>query len=660
MKSLNIKTLIALLVAIPTVGFIIVSFYVQYGLWQDLNAATDVSDKTQLFVLISELESSIQKERDIATSYLGGGNSISNYKSQTKIVDEKLSALMPIIVSAYFSDILKKDFTSEVDELSSLRSSIISIETPDKSDTDAEEVISDYSSVIKSLIAFEKHITQSVNLGGAGKYLASITILGQVKNDMGKLQGVVAGILTENDSIDSDMIKLLVNLQAGIDVGLQSPALIVTKNTAAKLFENRNSKQGEFVADTFDVILEMAEDGKYGIEPKYYIESSSKLIENIKSAIELEVKNIQDKANSISSHDSQLLFAGVSVLSVFTLLIIALSIVIANMVIKPIKVFEREILAVEENSDLTLQASCSSKNEIGSMADAFNSMLRKFQKIIYEVTASTEQVASASEEMSAVTAQTREGLSQQQSEVTQVATAMNEMSSTVQEVANNASHAAQTASEMDEESIQGREIVKLAISSIQSLDHNVENATSVIYKLEEDSKGIGSVLDVIRGIAEQTNLLALNAAIEAARAGEQGRGFAVVADEVRVLAQRTQESTADIQSMIESLQGRSRDAVDVMEKGQQMAKDSVDQTIKAGESFDSIATSVSEINDMNMQIASAAEEQTAVAEEINRNITNIKEVADEGATSSQHIAAASEELSGLSNKLQSLVAVFKA
>lgn len=223
----------------------------------------------------------------------------------------------------------------------------------------------------------------------------------------------------------------------------------------------------------------------------------------------------------------------------------------------------------------------------------------------------------------------------QKEEVDKVATAMTQMSATVQEVARNATEAAEAAQRADDETTNGKNVVSQAIEAIDLLATEVDQAANVIHRLEHDSDEIGAVLDVIRGIAEQTNLLALNAAIEAARAGEQGRGFAVVADEVRTLAQRTQQSTQEIQNMIERLQAGAQDAVKAMEQGRTRAQAGVTQAAEAGASLETITNAVSTISDMNAMIATAAEEQSVVAEEINLNITSISDMADKMAASSQ-------------------------
>jgi methyl-accepting chemotaxis protein len=300
-----------------------------------------------------------------------------------------------------------------------------------------------------------------------------------------------------------------------------------------------------------------------------------------------------------------------------------------------------------------------SQDETGQLQTATRQMVAELHSLISEVTGSTAQLSAAAEEMSVITEQSKRGVHQQQSEIDQIATAMNEMAATVQEVARNAAAAADAAHKADDEAKSGQRVVTQTVEAIDAVAHEVESAAEVIHKLAADSTSIGTVLDVIRGIAEQTNLLALNAAIEAARAGEQGRGFAVVADEVRTLATRTQESTQEIQKMIERLQTGAKSAVLVMEQGRSKAQVSVQQAAKAGTSLDAIANAAGSISDMNAQIASAAEEQGAVAEEINRNIVNISQIASQTANGAEQTSTASMELAKLAGRLQSLVGKFR-
>lgn len=318
-----------------------------------------------------------------------------------------------------------------------------------------------------------------------------------------------------------------------------------------------------------------------------------------------------------------------------------------------------EVATAISNHDISHHCDMVSHDLIGEIVNSFNTMAENLRSMIGQISGATTQLASAAEEMSAITEEANRGVQKQQQDVEQVALAMSEMTSTVQDVARSAAVAAESAQQADGDAKGGALVATEAIGGIDCLVGEVEKASTVIHNLEQETENIGMVLDVIRGIAEQTNLLALNAAIEAARAGEQGRGFAVVADEVRTLASRTQQSTQEIQQMIERLQAGAVDAVRVMEDARSQAQSSSDQVEKAAESLAAIAGAVAGITDMNAQIASAAEEQSAVAAEINNAVANIREVSDQVAAGAQQTASASEELARLSSQQQSLMARFR-
>lgn len=311
------------------------------------------------------------------------------------------------------------------------------------------------------------------------------------------------------------------------------------------------------------------------------------------------------------------------------------------------------------HGDLTQRLPTPNFDEISDMCTAINVFIQQLQemigsiaKVVQTLNTESSQVSQFSEELSA-------SMNTQRLETIQTASAMNQMTATVQEVSRNASNAADAASSADNEASGGKQIVNNTISSINALANEVNNAADVIHQLEKDSENIGGVIDVIQNIAEQTNLLALNAAIEAARAGEQGRGFAVVADEVRTLASRTKESTSEIQAMIEQLQNGSSHAVSVMQQSNIKAQETVEQASRAGISLEKIASSISMINDMNTQIATSAEEQTLVAEEINKSVDSINNISDSAANNAQLTAQSSNSLSNLAEQLRKLVLQFK-
>jgi len=311
------------------------------------------------------------------------------------------------------------------------------------------------------------------------------------------------------------------------------------------------------------------------------------------------------------------------------------------------------------SGDLTARVVLEGKDEMQDVATAFNSIAENTNSVITRLSDSANQIAAAAEELSAISIQSSRGAADQLSQTDQVATAVNEMAATSQEVARHAADAASAAMAADEIAGGGRQVVTENIGSIDALSGEVETAAETINKLEQESVEIGSVLEVIKGIAEQTNLLALNAAIEAARAGEQGRGFAVVADEVRTLAGRTQESTEEINRMIERLQAGAKQAVAAMEKSRDSVKDSVGKAAMAGDALAAITESVATINNMNTQIASAAEEQSCVVEEVNKNVVSISQISTESSDGVRQVAAASEELAQLAAGLQAMISDFE-
>ncbi len=343
-------------------------------------------------------------------------------------------------------------------------------------------------------------------------------------------------------------------------------------------------------------------------------------------------------------------------------LLISLLIAIAfpRLVVRPINLLTARLIDMASGEgDLTVRLDARRRDELGKLAMAFNSFVEKIQDLIREVSGSTSQVASAAEELQVVATDASDYIQKQSLETDQVATAVTEMTATIQEVARNADQAAVSAREVDTQAGEGRKMVSETIERIDRLAAAVERAGEVIHRLEEDSQNIGTVLDVIRGIAEQTNLLALNAAIEAARAGEQGRGFAVVADEVRTLAGRTQKSTSEIQEMIERLQSAANEAVAAMKTGQEEAEATVGQAAKTSESLDAVTRAVSAISEMNQQIATAAEEQSAVSSEIDKNVSNISHIGEQTAESARQTASSGTQLAQLAEQLQMLVGRFR-
>ncbi|MCF5029053.1 HAMP domain-containing methyl-accepting chemotaxis protein [Pseudomonas syringae] len=344
-----------------------------------------------------------------------------------------------------------------------------------------------------------------------------------------------------------------------------------------------------------------------------------------------------------------------------TALAMVLGILAAWVITRQITTPLQETLEVVErvaSGDLSRNLKVDRKDELGKLQATIQRMTVSLRELVGGIRDGVTQIASAAEELSAVTEQTSAGVNSQKVETDQVATAMHEMTATVQEVARNAEEASEAAVAADRQARDGERVVNEAIAQIERLASAVGNSSEAMGALKQESDKIGSVLDVIKSVAEQTNLLALNAAIEAARAGEAGRGFAVVADEVRSLAQRTQKSTEEIEALIARLQSGTQQATTVMDSSRELSTSSVELTRRAGGSLANITKTVSSIQAMNQQIAAAAEEQSATAEEINRSIINVRDVSEQTSAASEETAASSVELARLGNHLQVLVSRF--
>ncbi|WP_324017646.1 methyl-accepting chemotaxis protein [Aeromonas hydrophila] len=314
---------------------------------------------------------------------------------------------------------------------------------------------------------------------------------------------------------------------------------------------------------------------------------------------------------------------------------------------------------MQRDLDLSKLAPVLRKDEMGGLAHSLNDVICHFRKLITQINGMAEQLARESAQLAHIGVESRQRFAQQQAETDQTATAMNQMSATVAEVANSSNNAADAARHADGSARHGHQIVADAIQCMSGLSSQIQNTAAMITQLADDSRNISSVMDAIRGIAEQTNLLALNAAIEAARAGDQGRGFAVVADEVRTLAQRTQRSTEEIGKTIVKLQQAATQAASSMELGLDQVEQSNRTVLACGQALGEIVSSVNVINEMNTHIATAAEEQSKVAEDISRNVVNIAHIASESTQAASQLNQSCHELEQLSSELKVKVGQFR-
>ncbi len=383
-----------------------------------------------------------------------------------------------------------------------------------------------------------------------------------------------------------------------------------------------------------------------------------KLIAEIKIIIESNSRQALDVAKAGESTNNQVTWVLIVGCLIAMLCAGVLGMIVTRMITRPIYLSVEGAERVAKG-DLTQAIEVRGTDETGQLLQSLSVMQSNLKGTVQQIADASNQLASAAEELTAVTEDSARGLVRQNDEILQAATAVNEMTAAVEEVARNAASTSQISSQTAEDALKGQKQVQQAVTAINTVTEEITDSTQRVEALAGQIHDITKVLDVIRGIAEQTNLLALNAAIEAARAGEQGRGFAVVADEVRALAHRTQTSTGEIEAMISRVRGGADDAVQAMGKSQNLVRSTQLLASEAGLALERISKGVSQINEQNLVIASAAEEQAQVAREVDRNLVNIQDLSTQTAAGANQTSASSHELSQLAISFNTLVGQFR-
>ncbi|TLP65270.1 methyl-accepting chemotaxis protein [Pseudomonas mosselii] len=645
---LRLKLLLILL--FPLLGFIaLTAVYIgdNYRTLRDMQDTVVTSSNAQS---LSQLITLLQRERGASGVFIGSrgatmGNRLAQMRSESDVAIDVVRRLP----TADDADIANVHNTLET--LATLREQV------DKLAIDSTASGARYTEIIKTLVGYTHSLENRVSNTGVVHALNALNQFIELKERAGR-ERVLLGLAFNQGHFDAALLSRFSRNLGEFTAYAES---FQRKAPAAVLSQYQQSQQtpaaievGKLQRLGFERPLGEA----LGVKPEAWFEIATQRIDQmgeVEQALAQSVARLAKDARGEASQALWLTIAG-------ALLALAMVALLSWLIIGSIGMAVKDINAALDGlarRDLTARTGYRSKDEFGQIAENLNRMANELTDIVQEIGNATAQVATAAEESSAVTLQTSRSVEQQRQSTELVATAINQMSATVREVAQSTTDAASLSQQIHASTTQGRIEVDGTIDLIRELSSQAEQTAAIIDDLKQESDAISSVLDVIRGIADQTNLLALNAAIEAARAGDHGRGFAVVASEVRTLAQRTQESTGNIQQMISNLQAGSDRASSSMLETLGKAQSGASRVGRAGELLASITEGVARISDRNIQIASAAEEQSSVSEDINRNVNEINDLVIQVSAGAQQTAVTSQELARLAEHQQNLVSRFR-
>ncbi|MCA1931921.1 methyl-accepting chemotaxis protein [Rheinheimera sp.] len=646
-RDLTLRQKLSLLLVFPVCAVLWLLGDRLVASWSQQQMANYVSSSITTSVRMNSLISALQAERGASGVYLASkGQRFGDRLKQLRVQSDEM---LQIVAALNQPELLSlKQQLDSVRELRRLIDSLII------SNTESAER---YTNLIKSMIAVNHQLEADVPHRDMARELATLNQFIEMKERAGRDRALL-GLVFSRGSFNSDLLTKYSDNFGAYNALMENFTRLLSAGRLDDwkklVFQQSFSEVEKLQQLAFTAPLE----APLNVDDGVWFDIATKRLTDMAEFEKLLNADITERADVLKQQALTHLWG----LSILTLAIAAVVFFIALVSVRNItfavKSVDGTIRALAERN-LTARCLYSSKDEFGQIALSTNAMAVELQKVISEIGEATIQVATAAEQSSAVTIETSKGVQRQQLDTELVATAMHEMAATVRDVASSTAEAVLLSEVVQSGATSGQSKLEETISLIQQLTTQVEETSGVIESVKRDSTSITSVLDVIRGIAEQTNLLALNAAIEAARAGDQGRGFAVVADEVRTLAQRTAQSTGDIQQMIEALQNNALNASNAMHLSLTLAHNGREKVAETGTILSGVLEGIHGMNDKNMQIASATEEQAAVAEDINRKIVSISDIATQTSSGAEQTAATSHQLAKLAEQLQDLVNRFQ-
>lgn len=659
-KNASFKSKLILLVTPAIMGLIFFCLILIKQELQIVNASKDIALLTQLSTINSALVHELQKERGASAGFLGSkGNKFANtLKSQRKETDNRLAKReqfikinLKHIKQADIIDLTNKS-TLSLYKLTDIRHKI------DALSITGAKAIAYYTDNNAQLINIVSYISKASSIGELANGLQAYYSFLQGKERAGIERAVMTNVFAVgqfNEGSFRRFIALITEQDAYFDTFKK----VTTTELNNKFIKNMEHTAVIAVQNFRSKALQSNGIKELTVDSQLWFSQSTERINQLKYIEDEIVEHLLVISNEYAKSAHFLLWLTIAGAVVITILSIALAYLVGKIILQQLASISRTIMIADEDNNLNTQADITSGDELGDIANRLNKMLSAFKLAIIAIDQGSSKLAVSAAQSSEATLSNQKNLEIQQSETVLVATAIEQMSATVQEVALNSAQSAEAALAVDNVASQGVEQIKLTRDEMTVLSNEMSNTSQLIDQLQQSSSNITSVVDVIKSVAEQTNLLALNAAIEAARAGEQGRGFAVVADEVRTLAQRTQESTAEIESMVGKFQ---YDAEQVSKSIAQCAinvDNSVAQTTLLEGQLQELLQAANSISDMSSQIAVATEEQVAVTTEMAGNIERISELSISNVNAGEQIWQSSQEQSELAAELLKLANNFK-
>lgn len=650
LRNAPLSTKLLLILMFPLLGFLVFAGIFVADKRETLSEMNRAVTATGTAQKLSDVVTTIQRERGASGVFLGSGGK--TMQDKLKVLRQETDRAVSAMHAQSTEGLIAPDkMLRAIDGLAGLRQQV------DTLAINNGESGTRFTDLIKNLIGFSYSLETSIEDPEILRGLSSLNQFVDMKERSGR-ERVLLGLAFNQNRFDAPLLsRFSCNMGefSGYFEAFQRWAPAVFKNKLDAVLQQPASVD---VARLQKLGFDTPLGDPLNIKPEDWFNLSTSRIDMM-AQVEAELgQTVVSLANVARTDAQRSLYVAIATVILMLIAVLWLaSVIIRNIKIAVVDV-NRTLISLSTR-DLTARTRYTGRDEFGEISRNLDNMAIQIGEVIREIGSATAQVATAAEQSSAVALQTSNNVVQQRQGTDQVVTAISEMSATVKDVARSTTDAAEMSQRVNASTMQGKAEIENTISLIKGLEVQAEQTSRIIEELKGESYSISSVLDVIRGVAEQTNLLALNAAIEAARAGEQGRGFAVVADEVRNLAKKTQDSTVSIQKMIANLQSGSDRAATSMQETLGKAQEGASNVVRAGELLEEIAEGIATISDSNIQVASAAEQQSQVAEEIHRNVNDINTLVIQVSAGAEQTAVTSRELARLAEQQQGLVGRFK-